>query len=35
MPATSTARQKGAGITFAAKRGDIPEGGLRGASKSK
>ena len=33
MPAKSKAQQKAAGAALAAKRGDGPESGLRGASK--
>lgn len=34
MPARSKAQQKAAGAALAAKRGDIPKGELKGASKS-
>jgi hypothetical protein len=34
MPAKSAAQQKAAGAALAAKRGDIPESKLKGASKS-
>jgi len=34
MPSTSKAQQQAAGIALAAKRGDIPQSKLRGASKS-
>ncbi|MET3889098.1 hypothetical protein ABIE41_000174 [Bosea sp. OAE506] len=34
MPAKSGAQQKAAGAALAAKRGDIPDTDLRGASKS-
>ena len=34
MPAKSAAQQKAAGAALAAKRGDAPKSGLKGASKS-
>ncbi len=34
MPAKSAAQQKAAGAALAAKRGDAPRSGLKGASKS-
>jgi Protein of unknwon function (DUF3008) len=34
MPAKSAAQQKAAGAALAAKRGEMPESKLRGASKS-
>jgi hypothetical protein len=34
MPAKSAAQQKAAGAALAAKRGDMPKSGLKGASKS-
>jgi hypothetical protein len=34
MPAKSAAQQKAAGAALAAKRGEIPESKLKGASKS-
>lgn len=34
MPAKSKAQQKAAGAALAAKRGDVPERALKGASKS-
>lgn len=34
MPAKSAAQQKAAGAALSAKRGDMPKGALKGASKS-
>jgi hypothetical protein len=34
MPARSKAQQKAAGAALAAKRGEAPKGGLKGASRS-
>jgi hypothetical protein len=34
MPAKSKAQQRAAGMALAAKRGDIPEGRLKGPAKS-